>query len=68
MKRVPYDSVTVIRDGRSVRLTAEQFAELPMNERVRAILEKTLQFYSGGQLLDRASVLRELRQAAVHRS
>lgn len=61
MNELPFDSVTVERDGRQTWLTAEQFLALPLPERVRIILGRAVQFRTGGRLLDRSTVLKQLR-------
>jgi hypothetical protein len=67
MSELPFDSVSVKRDGRLMRMTAQAFLDIPMAERVHIILERAVEFYANGQLLDRGQVLRKLRNAAIQR-
>lgn len=61
MIELPFDSVTVERDGRQVWLTAEQFLALSLTERIQTILGRSVQFRQQGRLLERSVVLKQMR-------
>jgi hypothetical protein len=64
MDDLPFDSVTLLREGKLVRLTTAEFLALPMDERVGAILQRSVQFYAHGQLMDRSTALKRLRASS----
>jgi hypothetical protein len=66
MHGLPFDSVAFVRDGRPVRMTAREFLDMPVAERVLVILERNkLTFYASGQVIDRTLALKRLRTATL---
>lgn len=61
MPDLPFDSVSLMREGRIVHLSAKEFLAMPMDARVHAILQRTITFYSHGKVLDRSLALKQLR-------
>jgi hypothetical protein len=65
MGDLPFDTVAFVRDGRPVRMSARDFLDMPMAERVVVILERNkLTFYANGQVIDRTLALKRLRTAS----
>jgi hypothetical protein len=61
----PFDHIR-IREGPAVRvLTAQELLALPLHTRVRWLLDDSLEFYSGAELVDRRLALAALRRASV---
>ena len=61
----PFDHIR-IREGPTVRiLTAEELLALPIHTRVRWLLDDSLEFYRGAELVDRRLALAALRRASV---
>lgn len=65
MLGLPFDSVAFVRDGRPVRMTAREFLDMPMAERVVVILERKVTFYAGELMVDRTLALKRLRTAQL---
>lgn len=65
MNGLPFDSVSFVRDGRPVRMTAREFLDMPMAERVVVILERKITFYAGERMIDRTLALKQLRAARL---
>jgi hypothetical protein len=62
---LPFDSVSIKRDGRHVTMSAKEFLDIPMAERVTIILERSVQFYAQGQLVERSLALKQWRTLSV---
>ena len=59
--RPPFDLVVITRDSTHTELTLQKFAALPLHERVGLILERAVEFYDRGKLVDRQDALKFLR-------
>ena len=65
MRVLAFDSVSIVAgEGRRV-LSVSDFLDLPIHERVRHILGRTVEFHSGGSAVQRAEALRSLREWEV---
>ena len=64
---LPFDQVIVRAGDRVMGYTIEAFLQLPLPERIRFVLEQSLEFRRGGQAVDRALALRSLREAMAQR-
>jgi hypothetical protein len=62
VKKPVFDRVLLAReDGGRTMCTAEEFLAMPLDERIRHILRRDLQFYLGEVPVDRGAALRSLR-------
>jgi hypothetical protein len=59
--RPPFDLVVITRDGAHTELSLREFAALPLHERVGLVLERAVEFYDRGRLVDRQDALKFLR-------
>lgn len=65
--QLPFNRVQV-RDSASAlvsTLSVGQFSAMPLTERVRAVLERRVQFFRDEQPVDMSEALRALRQAGT---
>lgn len=58
---VPFDRVIVVEGGARRTLSAGTFLEMPVHERVRHVLARSVEFYLGEQPIDRKQALASLR-------
>jgi hypothetical protein len=58
---LPFDTVVLGSDGR--RLTLAEFAALPLDRRIAAILSREIAFLRGDEPVDRGLALKWLMQA-----
>ena len=63
--KMPFDTISL--GGNRQRLSLPEFLALPLDERVRSILARDIEFFRQGQMVDRASALKSL-MAAVRKS
>lgn len=65
----PFDRVVVLEPGVAPRTyLRDDFVSLPIHVRVRYILERRVEFFSGTTLVDRAEALKALRALSAARS
>lgn len=57
-----FDEVHVLRGGRWERIPIEEFFAMPLNTRVRRIIERSVAFYRQGEEVDRKEALAALRK------
>ena len=62
MGKMVFDRVVITTNGQAVNLTAAEFFALPLTERLRAIFEKRLAFYSGSDPIDAIMALQSIRE------
>jgi len=58
---LPFNEVVVTTPSGSRLLTADQFSAIPLAERVRALLEKRVEFFQDGAPIDTRDALNALR-------
>jgi hypothetical protein len=58
---VPFDRVVITEGGERREMTVAQFVELPLDQRIHYILERTLVFYRGDVEIDRRVALAGIR-------
>jgi len=60
---LPFDRVVVVgRPGRGQSWTVEEFLSLPLDERIRIILAREVEFFRGPTPVDRREALAALRR------
>ena len=59
-----FDRVVLSKEGKRSSLTAEEFGALPLDQRVRCLLERAVEFYLGATPVDRRLALASLRRTA----
>jgi hypothetical protein len=57
---MPFDSIAL---GVGRHLSLSEFLALPLDERIRSILNRDIRFFQGRQLVDRAVALKSLMLA-----
>jgi hypothetical protein len=65
--RLAFDRVVITTSEGGVSFSVNEFAALPLTERLRAIFEKRLCFYQGTRVVDVTLALQSLREAALTR-
>jgi hypothetical protein len=60
---LPFDEVIVKVDGERRELAPTELLALPLHLRVRWLLDDSLEFFQGGQPVDRRLALAALREA-----
>jgi hypothetical protein len=65
MTRLPFDRVSIRQGSLWVQLTVEAFLGLPLSERIRLVLSRSIEFYDGDKQVERGSALASLREAAA---
>ncbi|MEY4508809.1 MAG: hypothetical protein RLZZ450_931 [Pseudomonadota bacterium] len=60
-----FDRVVIETPAGTVSLSTNEFAALPLTERLRAIFEKRLRFYRGSDAVDVTLALTSLREVAL---
>jgi hypothetical protein len=55
------DRVVLSSTGHNEELSVAQFLHLPLDDRIRFILEHAVTFYQGGEIVDRQDALKYLR-------
>jgi hypothetical protein len=60
-EQMPFDQVIVVDDGMRRTLTVDSFLRMPVHERVRHVLERSVEFFLQGQPIDRKQALASLR-------
>ena len=65
--QLPFNRVQVrdIASAHVSTLSVSQFSAMPLTERVRAVLERRVQFFRDEQPVDMSEALRALRQAGT---
>lgn len=63
--QVVFDSVVLLATDTAPRreLEAREFLEMPLHERVQAIVQRRVEFYANGTRVDQKAALRSLRTA-----
>jgi hypothetical protein len=61
MREAPFDRVVLVEAGRRRDVSMSEFLAMPLDERIRAILKRAIEFYDGAQAVDRQSALNFLR-------
>jgi hypothetical protein len=64
MERV-FDRVVLQTANSPVSLTVAEFFALPLNQRLRAIFEKRVDFYKGAERVELVHALRAIREGGV---
>jgi hypothetical protein len=61
---LPFNLVKVRSDATATpsSLTVAEFSALPLNDRVRAVLEKRVQFFQNDKLIEAGEALKALRE------
>lgn len=59
------DRIVLEQDGRSREISLAEFLELPLNVRVRHLIERKVTFFKDGLELNAQRVLAKLREANV---
>jgi serine/threonine-protein kinase len=62
---LPFDEVLLENDDGERRLSAEAFFELPLSERIRQVIERTVRFLRSGVEVDRQEALAQMRMMRV---
>jgi hypothetical protein len=62
---LPFDQVIVNVDGGRRELTPSELLALPLHQRVRWLLDDSLEFYRKGRRVERRHALAALRQVQV---
>lgn len=65
MTTLRFDRIVIARGTTRRVLSLDEFMDLPLHTRISHILGREVEFYSGGQLVDRTVALRVLRQATA---
>jgi hypothetical protein len=60
LKLLPFDRVTV--DGEALQMTADEFLQVPLHERVTWMLERRMSFFLGTRPVDSRVALMALRE------
>jgi hypothetical protein len=61
---LPFDHIRVRQEGRDLVLSAKELLALPLHTRVRWLLDDSLEFYRGGERVERRVALAALRTAS----
>lgn len=61
---LPFDTIVLLDDGASRRITLEDLEQMRLNERITAILENRLVFLHGEDRIDLTTALKALRALA----
>ncbi|HEV8322494.1 MAG TPA: hypothetical protein VG389_12840 [Myxococcota bacterium] len=64
MSTLPFDRVVVRDGGVFLSLSASQFLDLPLHQRVRFILQRDIEFHAGPSAIDTSTALRALLAGA----
>jgi hypothetical protein len=64
---LPFDMISIARAEGAQSVSLAEFLAMPLDERVRLIMEKRLQFFAGDAPVDRGIGLRGLMSAARQR-
>lgn len=59
--QLPFDRVLVPQPDGQRELSAQDFLDLPLHERIRMIMQRDLRFYAGGDVVDQSDALKGLR-------
>jgi hypothetical protein len=62
----PFDRITLVEGGRRRDVTVSEFLAMPLDTRIRAILQRAVEFYAGDQPIDRQRALNFLRSRKAH--
>lgn len=62
MNEVLFDRVLLLRDGRHEVLTVDEFFALPLSQRIRHVIERTVTFKLGPTEVDHREALAALRR------
>jgi hypothetical protein len=62
---LPFDRVELSSEGGTRALSVQQFCALPLAERLRAVLERRVRFFSGSQPVESREALKALRERAA---
>ena len=62
---LPFDRVALNSDAGIAQLSVEQFCRLPLTERLRAVLERRVEFFCGSERVEPLDALRALRESAA---
>jgi hypothetical protein len=63
---LPFDRIELSTgDGTTVQLSVKEFCDLPLAERLRAVLERRVTFFHGQQLVESREALKALRERAA---
>ena len=57
-----FDTIRVLNDGRWQNLAIEQFLELPLSDRIRHVIKRTVVFERAGEEVEQKAALAELRR------
>lgn len=63
MNSLPFDAVVIRRGEARDHYSTYDFLRLPLTERIQVILERRVEFFSGGQPVDRSVALQSLMGA-----
>jgi hypothetical protein len=61
----PFDRIVLVEGGRRRELSVREFLAMPLDVRIRAILQRAVEFYDGEHEIDRQSALKFLRSKKV---
>lgn len=64
---MPFDMISIHRADGEQRLSIAEFLAISLDERVKLIMEKRLQFFAGDSPVDRSAGLRGLMTVARQR-
>jgi hypothetical protein len=59
---LPFDRVLIFQPEGRREMTAGEFLDLPLHERIRIILQRNLEFLAGTHIVERRTALKGLRQ------
>jgi hypothetical protein len=59
---LPFNRVTVRSTSGELHYTVHEFERIPLTERVRALLEKRVEFFRDQQRIEQQAALRALRE------
>ena len=62
---MPFDVVVIRFGDQERRMSADEFMALPLHRRIRHILAREVEFYSGSLPVDRSIALKSLRADAA---
>ncbi len=62
---MPFDEVEVRNPDGSTRMSVQEFLAIPLRQRIMYILDRSLDFYCRGELVDRGMALKALRRGAA---
>lgn len=58
-----FDRVVVVAEGQRRELSAAAFLKLPLPERIKHVLGRTVEFYLGSRTVERGEALKSMNQA-----